>query len=94
MPHFAYKGRDKGGQLVEGVLEGPDSGAVAGQLYGSGVTPIEITASAAPVGAAGPGVLARMREDSIGHTEILLFCRHMYTLLKSGVPIMGPSTRP
>ena len=89
MPHFAYKGRDKGGQLVEGVLEGPDSGAVAGQLYGSGVTPIEITASAAPAGAAGPGVLARMREESIGHTEILLFCRHMYTLLKSGVPIMG-----
>lgn len=89
MPHFAYKGRDKGGRLVEGVLEGPDSGAVAGQLYGTGVTPIEIKASAAPAGTAGPGILARMREDSIGHTEILLFCRHMYTLLKSGVPIMG-----
>lgn len=88
MPHFAYKGRDRGGRLVEGVLEGPDSGAVAGQLYGSGVTPIEINPSGAPA-AAGPGVLAQLREERIGHTEILLFCRHMYTLLKSGVPIMG-----
>jgi MSHA biogenesis protein MshG len=88
MPHFAYKGRDQGGRLVEGVLEGADSGAVAGQLYGSGITPVEIAPSAAPPGS-GPGLFARLREQGIGHTEILLFCRHMYTLLKSGVPIMG-----
>jgi len=88
VPHFAYKGRDKGGQLVEGVLEGADSGAVAGQLSGSGITPVEITPSAAPR-LGGPGLFERLREQTIGHTEILLFCRHMYTLLKSGVPIMG-----
>lgn len=88
MPHFAYKGRDQGGRLVAGVLEGADSGAVAGQLSGSGITPIEIAPSSAP-GVAGQGLLAGLREQSIGHTEILLFCRHMYTLLKSGVPIMG-----
>jgi MSHA biogenesis protein MshG len=88
MPHFAYKGRDKEGRLVEGVLEGTDSGAVAGQLYGTGITPIEITPSAAP-GRAGPGLIERLRERGVGHTEILMFCRHMYTLLKSGVPIMG-----
>jgi MSHA biogenesis protein MshG len=88
MPHFAYKGRDQGGRLVAGVLEGADSGAVAGQLYGSGITPIEIAPSSAPSGA-GPGLLARLRDQSIGHSEVLMFCRHMYTLLKSGVPIMG-----
>jgi MSHA biogenesis protein MshG len=88
MPHFAYKGRDQGGRLVAGVLEGADSGAVAGQLYGSGITPIEIAPSFATSGA-GPRLLARLREQSIGHTEVLMFCRHMYTLLKSGVPIMG-----
>src|SRR5262245_36141964 len=88
MPHFAYKGRDQGGRLVQGVLEGADSGAVAGQLYGSGITPIEIAPSSALPGA-GPGLLARLREQSIGDTDILLFCRHMYTLLKAGVPIMG-----
>ncbi len=88
MPHFAYKGRDRGGQLVEGRLEGADSGAVAGQLSGTGITPIEISPSAAPL-KIGPGLFERLGEQKIEHTDILLFCRHMYTLLKAGVPIMG-----
>ena len=88
MPHFAYKGRDRGGQLVEGVQEGADSGTVAGQLFASGITPIEIKPTSAPR-RVGPGLLERLREKKIGHIEVLLFCRHMYTLLKAGVPIMG-----
>jgi len=88
VPHFSYKGRDRQGQLVEGVLEGADSGTVAGQLFGIGVSPIEITPSSVPL-RAGPGLLARLNEPKVGHTEVLLFCRHMYTLLKAGVPIMG-----
>ena len=88
MPFFAYKGRDGRGDKVEGVLEGADSGAVAGQLFSSGVTPLEITPSMAPR-AVGPGFLARLTAKRVGHDEVLLFCRQMYTLLKAGVPIMG-----
>jgi MSHA biogenesis protein MshG len=88
MPFYAYKGRDRGGRAVEGVLEGTDSSAVAGQLVGNGVTPIEIKATSAPARAA-PGLLSRLGQPGIGHTDVLLFCRHMYTLLKAGVPIMG-----
>jgi len=40
VPYFAYSGRDGSGQPVKGVLEGADSGAVAGLLFNSGVTPI------------------------------------------------------
>ena len=39
MTVFAYKGRDARGELVRGTLEGIDSGMVADQLMGSGVTP-------------------------------------------------------
>ena len=88
MPHFAYKGRDNRGQLVQGVLEGADSGAVAGQLFAAGVTPLEITPTGAPRGT-GPGLLEQLNRPKIGDTDVLLFCRHMYTLLKAGVPIMG-----
>jgi len=88
MPHFAYKGRDSRGQLVEGVLEGADSGAVAGQLFGSGVTPLDIQPAAAPRGST-PGLLQRASKPKVGDSDVLLFCRHMYTLLKAGVPIMG-----
>ncbi|MDP2239602.1 MAG: type II secretion system F family protein [Burkholderiales bacterium] len=88
MPFFAYKGRDGRGQLVEGVLEGTDSGAIAGQLLTSGVSPLEITPTRAP-GKPGAGLLSSFNKQKITHTEVLLFCRQMYTLLKSGVPILG-----
>ncbi len=88
MPHFAYKARDGRGQMVQGVLEGADSSAVAGQLFNTGITPLEILPSAAPR-QAGPGFLERLTERKIEHTEVLLFSRQMYTLLKAGVPIMG-----
>jgi len=89
MPFYAYKGRDRAGQAVQGVMEGTDSGAVAGQLVGAGITPIEIKAASAPVVRAGRGLFARLGEPGISHSDVLLFCRHMYTLLKAGVPIMG-----
>ena len=88
MPFFTYKGRDGRGQLVEGVLEGADSGTVAGQLFNNGVTPLEISPSAEPK-PAGPGLLERLQRHGITHTEVLLFSRQMHTLLKAGVPIMG-----
>ena len=88
MAFFAYKGRDKEGQLVEGVLEGADSGTVAGQLFSIGVTPLDISPSAAPQ-RAGPGLLEWLQQRKITHFDVLLFSRQMYTLLKAGVPIMG-----
>src|SRR5687768_1204869 len=89
MPFYTYKGRDRAGQAVQGVLEGTDSGAVAGQLFSSGITPTEIKATSAPIARAGPGLLSRLGEQGITHTDVLLFCRHMHSLLKAGVPIMG-----
>jgi MSHA biogenesis protein MshG len=88
MPFFNYKGRDGRGQLVQGVMEGADSGTVAGQLFSNGVTPLEISPSAEPK-LAGPGLLERLQQRGITHTEVLLFSRQMHTLLKAGVPIMG-----
>lgn len=88
MPFFAYKGRDGRGELVQGVLEGADSGAVAGQLFSVGITPVEISPSAAPR-QAGAGLLERLQRQRITHTEVLFFSRQMYSLLKAGVPIMG-----
>ena len=73
---------------MQGLLEGADSGAVAGQLTVTGITPIDITPSATRL-EIGPGLFERLREQKIRHTDILLFCRHMYTLLRAGVPIMG-----
>ena len=88
MPRFAYKGRDHSGQLVQGVLEGADTGAVAGTLFSTGVTPLEITPSTA-AREAQDAVLQNFGKQRIGHEDVFLFSRQMYTLLKAGVPIMG-----
>ena len=89
MPFFAYKGRNARGELMQGVLEGADSGAVADQLFGTGVTPIEIAVTTRRTGAgAGQGWWQRLTEKSVTAMDVQLFSRQLYTLLKSGVPIM------
>jgi MSHA biogenesis protein MshG len=88
MAYFAYKARNSGGELVQGVLESADSGAVATQLFSLGITPVEITPTSAPAAAAFSGGMGRWSADKITQTDLMLFSRQMYTLLKAGVPIM------
>jgi MSHA biogenesis protein MshG len=103
MPFFAYKARNTRGDLLQGVLEGADSGAIADQLFGTGATPIEIvptkravtsaSANAGAVGgvigaANGDGVWLRLTRKKVTSLDVQLFSRQIYTLLKSGVPIM------
>jgi MSHA biogenesis protein MshG len=88
MPHFAYKGRNARGELVRGVLENSDSGAVADQLLNSGVSPIEINPAAGPQARVGERWLSGLVAEKVTIEDMLLFSRQMYTLLKSGVPIL------
>lgn len=88
MPYFAYKGRNGRGEPVTGVLEGADSGAVADQLFGSGVTPIEISVTRKAASSEGRGWRERLFEKKVTSMDVQLFSRQIYTLLKSGVPIM------
>ncbi|KFC65159.1 type II secretion system F family protein [Massilia sp. LC238] len=90
MPYFSYKARNAAGELLQGILEGADSGAVADQLFGSGATPIEINPSRKGPASkdGGEGWLARLQEKKVTSMDVQLFSRQIYTLLKSGVPIM------
>ncbi len=87
MAHFAYKARNSGGELVQGVLESTDSGAAATQLFNLGIMPVEITPTAAPA-ASGGSLFADFFREQVTQLDLMLFSRQMYTLLKSGVPIM------
>lgn len=85
MANFAYKGRDAAGKLIEGVLEGISSGAVADALLGRGITPVAIRETKAK---GGGGAALTFFQPKVEHVDILLFSRQIYTLLKAGVPIM------
>ena len=88
MPSFAYKGRNAGGQLIEGVLEGVDSGAVVDVLRGMGLTPVDIKEAQGKALKSTSGMNVTLFKQKITHIDLLLFSRQMHTLLKSGVPIM------
>jgi len=90
VPFFAYKGRNSRGELMQGVLEGTDAGAVADQLIGTGVTPVEIAVTSRAVSAAGGelGAWQKFSEKKVTSIDVQLFSRQMYTLIKSGVPMM------
>ncbi len=88
MSSFRYKARTGRGDLLEGALEAHDSSAAAAQLVNGGLTPILIE----PEAATGSGAerfwtmpLRRQRPPEM--PELVLFCRQMYTLTRSGVPV-------
>ena len=88
MPSFAYTGRNARGELIKGKVEGNDSGAVADQLLTTGITPVEIRQAAVDAEAGVAGWSVRLFAQRVTLVDLMLFSRQMYTLLKSGVPIM------
>ncbi|SFG63659.1 MSHA biogenesis protein MshG [Duganella sp. CF458] len=76
--------------MLAGVLEGADSGAVADQLFATGVTPVEIseTSQRTPGKSGWRQWWERLTEKGVNSMDVQLFSRQMHTLLKSGVPIM------
>lgn len=88
MAQFAYKGRDSGGKLIEGLLEGASAGGVADLLLGRGITPVSIQETRAKANAGSSSLGIGWFKPKVEQIDILLFSRQIHTLLKAGVPIM------
>lgn len=90
MAVFSYKGRNSQGGVIEGTLEGDDSGAIADHLNNMGVTPIDIVVFRGAGGSHSKQAdwLRKLNEKPITPMDLMLFSRQMYTLLKAGVPIL------
>jgi MSHA biogenesis protein MshG len=90
MSTFVYKGRNGSGELMQGKLEGVDSSDVASQLLNTGITPTEIRATVGVSISANKGaeIWRSLNKKKVDQLDVMLFSRQMYTLLKSGVPIM------
>jgi MSHA biogenesis protein MshG len=90
MPVFQYRGRNPRGELVQGQLEGADTGAIADQLLNTGVTPVDIRGGGARIAVEGltPEWLRRMFTPRVATIDVMMFSRQIYTLLRAGVPIL------
>ena len=90
MAQYLYSGRSARGELVRGSFEGDSEEAVAARLQQDGVTPTSITASTD--GGAAPASLQQLaRRLGFGKpttADLVLFTRQMYTIVKSGIPLL------
>lgn len=84
MATFSYTARDRQGQSVSGSIEAGSEAAVADMLLQRSQTPIKIKlqeekqASAAIV----------WPWQQVSMTELIIFARQMYSLMKAGIPII------
>jgi MSHA biogenesis protein MshG len=88
MPMFSYKGRTLRGELVTGRIDGDTADAVASRLFTSGITPIDISAaaSAQDLSVDKLGRMIGLGQPRI--SDLVLFTRQMYTITKSGLPLL------
>ncbi|MFQ5659800.1 MAG: type II secretion system F family protein [Gammaproteobacteria bacterium] len=91
MPEYQYKGRSSRGDLITGTIDAPSIDSVATQLFNSSIIPIDIAEKSTE-----PNVLTelwqRLQSRRPSLTELILFSRQMYSLMRAGVPIIRAMT--
>jgi len=92
MAAFNYIGRDTGGSQVKGLIEANNAGAVADQLSKQRIIPITIEAVAdkntTQVSIANMDIGDLLGFAVVSLDDLIIFCRQMYALMRSGVPIL------
>ena len=90
MASFKYTGRNVSGSLVKGSIEAGNTSAVAEQLLRKSITPISISEAKKKQSDsfASKDVSEIFGFSRVSLDELIIFCRQMYALMRSGVPIL------
>ncbi len=88
MISYRYRGRDSNGRVVHGQLRAETTTDAAAQLNNSGITPVKIEASVSSSGGLSGILQTELFARPPGTEELMLFARQMYSLTKSGVPLV------
>jgi MSHA biogenesis protein MshG len=92
MAAFSYVGRDSKGSQVKGKLEATNSAAAAEQLTRQQIIPISIESSKEKVTSDTSVGQININEllgfAVVSLDDLIVFCRQMYALMRSGVPIL------
>jgi MSHA biogenesis protein MshG len=90
MAAYSYIGRDSRGTQVKGSLEATNSAAAAEQLSRQQIIPISIESakSAKEANVSQINISELLGFDLVSLDDLIIFCRQMYALMRSGVPIL------
>lgn len=86
--NYAYHGRNRDNERVTGTLEAASPANVADWLLNAGITPLVIEPAQAPPAEAGDVIGRLLGRDRIKLLDLMMFSRQMYTLARSGIPIL------
>ena len=86
MAQFSYKARNANGELTSGTVEASDSSVVAQILAGRSFIPLEIVETKTRVKTESSGI--NFFTPAIKLDDLVIFARQMYSLAKSGIPIL------
>lgn len=87
MAVFNYKGRTASGELTEGAVEATDAATAARILQGRNVTPLNIF-EATGSSAGGKEQNIGLFTPKVSLDDLVIFARQMYSLSRSGIPIL------
>jgi MSHA biogenesis protein MshG len=86
MAQFSYTARKSSGERTSGVLEASDASAAAQVLIGRNFTPIEISENSQQQ--TNDSKQISFFTPNITLDDLVMFSRQMYSLAKSGIPIL------
>lgn len=88
MAQYSYVGRTSDGKQVKGELEGVNAGSIAEQLSRRQIVPIQIIELGSNAKSPGSVNLTDLLGPRVSLDDLIVFCRQMYALMRSGVPIL------
>ncbi|RZK72084.1 MAG: type II secretion system F family protein, partial [Pedobacter sp.] len=87
MAIYLFKGRNSEGRVVNGQVEAANIDTAAGQLLGRGITPVSMEEQLVQL-SLGERFERATNLGKVEIVELIMFCRQMYTISKSGIPLV------
>jgi MSHA biogenesis protein MshG len=88
MQRFAYTGRTQGGEKMQGFLEAESAADCATSLMRGGISPVTIQETGQSERRDGGFGGLSLFAPTVKPIDVQLFSRQLYTLMRSGVPIL------
>jgi MSHA biogenesis protein MshG len=88
MQRFAYTGRTQGGEKMQGFLEAESAAECATSLMRGGISPVTIQETGQSERRNGGTGGLSLFAPTVKPIDVQLFSRQLYTLMRSGVPIL------
>jgi len=88
MDRYTWKGRNRRGELITGLIHAATESAAAEQLMAGGVTPVAIEANADALSTTAPDWWQALHSRAVDLQDTLVLSRQMFTLQRAGVPLL------